>query len=68
SLRRIGVDADGGCDSIRRSFEDSLGFGCSRMARLHTIIVIYCRDRRRPPGPMCNNCPFTGGRASEAEE
>jgi endonuclease-3 related protein len=66
-LRRIGVDVDGGYDSVKGSFEDCLGVDCPRMARIHALIVIHCKNRCKPV-PVCHGCPFTGCCVSEAEE
>ena len=66
-LRRIGVDVDGGYDSVKESFENAIGVDCQRMARVHAIVVIHCKNRCKPV-PLCKGCPFTGLCASEAKE
>ncbi len=66
-LRRIGLDADGGYDSVKRDFESCLGFDSARMARIHALIVIHCKERCKTL-PACAGCPLSECCASEAEE
>ncbi len=66
-LHRVGLDVDGGYDSVKRGFESCLGFDSERMARVHALIVIHCKERCKTL-PACAGCPLSGCCASEAEE